>query len=36
MGWEVEESATALASAGGDVVKAAEALAAQEEEDAER
>lgn len=36
MGWEVEESAAALASAGGDVVRAAEALAAQEEEDLER
>eukprot|EP00752_Nemacystus_decipiens_P010745 g9566.t2 len=36
MGWEVEESAAALASAGGDVVGAAEALAAKEEEDLER
>lgn len=36
MGWEVEESAAALLSAGGDVVGAAEALAAKEEEDLER
>eukprot|EP00903_Cladosiphon_okamuranus_P011557 g10877.t2 len=36
MGWEAEESAAALESAGGDVVSAAEALAAQEEEDLER
>lgn len=36
MGWEVEESAAALTSAGGDVVGAAEALAAKEEEDLER
>lgn len=36
MGWEVEESAAALALAGGDVVGAAEALAAKEEEDLER
>ncbi|CAM9521501.1 unnamed protein product, partial [Hapterophycus canaliculatus] len=36
MGWELEESAAALAQSGGDVVGAAEALAAQEEEDLER
>lgn len=36
MGWELEESAAALAQSGGDVVKAAEALAAQEEADLER
>lgn len=36
MGWEAEESTAALEASGGDVVAAAEALAAQEEEDLER
>ncbi|CAB1113955.1 unnamed protein product [Ectocarpus sp. CCAP 1310/34] len=36
MGWETEESTAALEASGGDVVAAAEALAAQEEEDLER
>ena len=36
MGWEADESAAALAAAGGDVVSAAEALAEKEEEDLER
>lgn len=36
MGWEAEESWAALAEAGGDVLVAAEALAAKEEEDLER
>ncbi|CAM9440787.1 unnamed protein product [Scytosiphon promiscuus] len=36
MGWELEESAAALAQSGGDLTKAAEALAAQEEADLER
>lgn len=36
MGWEPDESILALDAAGGDVVVAAEALAAKEEEDLER
>ena len=36
MGWDIDESATALADAGGNVLAAAEELAAREEEDLER
>lgn len=36
MGWEADEAASALEQAGGDVLAAAEKLAAQEEEDLER
>lgn len=36
MGWDAQESRTALAEAGGNVLAAAEALAAREEADLER
>lgn len=36
MGWELDEAISAFEEAGGDVLAAAEALAAREEEDLER